>query len=51
MKSIKPGGIILFHDNHDGIITILESTITYAKNEGYSIVPINELLNIKEYED
>ncbi|MEN8225159.1 MAG: polysaccharide deacetylase family protein [Bacteroidota bacterium] len=49
MKRLKPGGIILFHDNHAGIFTILEQLIEKTQKEGYSIVSLDEILNLKTY--
>ena len=50
IKRLNPGGIILFHDNHEGIFTILEKVIKKTKNAGYTIIPLEEMLNIKTYQ-
>jgi len=47
---LKPGAIILFHDNREQITEILNEFLAYAISEGYEIVPLNELINIKAYE-
>ena len=47
---LKPGAIILFHDNREQITEILNDFLPYAMAEGYEIVPLNELLNISAYE-
>lgn len=49
-KRLSSGDIILFHDNREQIIETLKAFFTYAKTEGYKIVPLDELLNIKAYE-
>ncbi|MGL4990741.1 MAG: polysaccharide deacetylase family protein [Sarcina sp.] len=49
MKDIKPGDIILFHNN--GVYTPknLDRMIPTLKNEGYDIVTIDELLHKEEF--
>ncbi|MFA6162713.1 MAG: polysaccharide deacetylase family protein [Methylobacter sp.] len=47
---IKPGAIILFHDTSDKTIQILKQTLTFAKENGYKIVSVDQLLKIKAYE-
>ena len=49
-KGLTTGDIILFHDNREHIVDILNSFLEYAKNENYEIVALDELLNIKAYE-
>ena len=49
-KKLSTGDIILFHDNRNHIIDILKSFLEYVKKEGYEIVRLDELLNIKAYE-
>lgn len=49
-KRLSPGDIILFHDNREHIVDILTLFLEYVKNENYSIVPLDELLNINGYE-
>ncbi len=49
-KGLSTGDIILFHDNREHIVDILESFLEYAKSENYEIVTLDELLNIKAYE-
>lgn len=49
-KKLSLGDIILFHDNREQIVPILKEFLTYAKTEGYKIVPLDELLNIQAYE-
>jgi len=47
---IKPGAIILFHDTSDKTIEVLKQTLDYAKENGFKIVSIEQLLKIKAYE-
>lgn len=49
LSRLKPGRLILFHDNHAGIAAILEKVITEARSEGYEFVSPDKLLNIKAY--
>ena len=48
MKSIEPGGIILFHDIHPGAAKILPTLIKAFKSEGYRFVTISELIELKK---
>lgn len=47
---IKPGAIILFHDTSDKTIQVLKQTLNFAKENGYKIVSVEQLLKIKAYE-
>lgn len=49
-KKLVPGDIILFHDNREHIIEILPKFLDYVKSEGFEVVNIDKLLNIKAYE-
>jgi peptidoglycan/xylan/chitin deacetylase (PgdA/CDA1 family) len=49
-SQIKPGAIILFHDTSDKTIQVLEQTLNFAKENGYKIVSVEQLLKIKAYE-
>jgi peptidoglycan/xylan/chitin deacetylase (PgdA/CDA1 family) len=46
---LKPGGVILFHDNHERIIPILEEVINRTMEDGYDFVSPDVLLNLKTY--
>ena len=48
-KRLSSGDIILFHDNREHIVEILKLFLEYSKKEGYEIVRLDELLNIKAY--
>jgi peptidoglycan/xylan/chitin deacetylase (PgdA/CDA1 family) len=47
---IRPGAIILFHDTSDKTIQVLKQTLNFAKENGYKIVSVEQLLKIKAYE-
>lgn len=47
MKSVEPGGIILFHDIHPGAAKMLPTLIRAFKSEGYRFVTISELIALK----
>jgi peptidoglycan-N-acetylglucosamine deacetylase len=47
---IKPGAIILFHDTSDKTIQVLKQTLSFAKENGYKIVSVEQLLKIQAYE-
>lgn len=47
MKSIEPGGIVLFHDIHPGAAKMLPTLIKAFKSEGYRFVTISELISLK----
>lgn len=47
---IKPGAIILFHDSSDKTLQALKQTLDFAKENGYKIVNVEQLLKIKVYE-
>jgi len=49
-SQIKPGAIILFHDTSDKTIQVLKQTLNFAKENGYKITSVGQLLKIKVYE-
>jgi peptidoglycan/xylan/chitin deacetylase (PgdA/CDA1 family) len=49
-NKLSPGDIILFHDNREHIVEILKAFLEYSNDEGYEIIPVDQLLNIKAYE-
>ena len=49
VNRLKAGRVVLFHDNHERILPILQETIRQAVEEGYEIVPLDKLLDIKSY--
>ncbi len=50
LQQIKPGAIILFHDTSEKTINVLKQTINFAKQNGFKIVSLQQLLNITNYE-
>jgi len=48
-KKLNGGDIILLHDNHKGILEILDFLIPFAQESGFTFVNIDQLLNIKAY--
>lgn len=51
IKRIKPGGIVLLHDTSMETVVVLEQLLSFLEKNNYSVVPLEELLNIKAYED
>ncbi|MGR9015136.1 MAG: polysaccharide deacetylase family protein [Gammaproteobacteria bacterium] len=49
-KQIKPGAIILFHDTSDKTIQALKQTLNFAKENGYKMVSVEQLLKIEAYQ-
>jgi peptidoglycan/xylan/chitin deacetylase (PgdA/CDA1 family) len=48
---IKPGGIVLLHDVSEHSVKVLEKLLLFAAENKYHIVSLEQLLNIKAYED
>lgn len=48
-KMLQPGGIILLHDKMLATKQMLSSFIDYVKTEGYEIVPMDKILDLKPY--
>jgi peptidoglycan/xylan/chitin deacetylase (PgdA/CDA1 family) len=51
IKRIKPGGVVLLHDTSIQTVNVLEHLLSFLQKNNYSVVPLEELLNIKAYED
>jgi peptidoglycan/xylan/chitin deacetylase (PgdA/CDA1 family) len=49
MKRVKPGSIVLFHNNGKHTAEALEPIINELKRQGYEIVPISQLLIKGDY--
>lgn len=49
IQRLKPGAVILLHDNHERIVPILEGIMkkVEGEREGYKVVALDKLLNIK----
>jgi polysaccharide deacetylase family sporulation protein PdaB len=46
---IKPGSIVLFHNNGRYTADVLEPLLNYLKAEGYEVVPVGELIYKDDY--
>lgn len=44
---VKPGSVILLHDNHPKIVYILERLLQFLQENDYQVVTINQLLHEK----
>jgi len=51
IKRIKPGGIVLLHDTSIETVNVLEQLLSFLEKNNYRVVPLEELLNIKAYEN
>ncbi|MBA3704719.1 MAG: polysaccharide deacetylase family protein [Bacteroidetes bacterium] len=49
-NQVKPGAIILFHDTSEKTVEVLKQTLNFAKENGFKIVSIEELLGISVYQ-
>lgn len=50
-ENVKPGDIILFHDNRLNTIEILKNVLDFLQKNNYGMVRVDELLNIDAYEN
>ena len=48
-KNVKPGSIILFHNNSDHILDALPLVLAYLQSEGYKTVTMSELVYKDNY--
>ena len=48
-SSIKPGAVFLFHDTSKITLEVLLEFIKEVKRNGFEIVPLDKLLNLKPY--
>ena len=48
-KNVKPGSIILFHNNSDHILEALPLVLAYLQSEGYTAVGMSELVYKDNY--
>jgi peptidoglycan/xylan/chitin deacetylase (PgdA/CDA1 family) len=49
LTQVKPGAIILFHDSSDKTVQVLKQTLDFAKQNGFEMVSVAQLLNLKAY--
>lgn len=50
ISQVKPGAIILFHDTSEKTAQVLKQTLNFARENGFKIVSVEELLKINAYE-
>ncbi len=51
LPNVKPGKIILMHDNHEYSLNSLENLIKKLKDDNYKFVTVSELLEIKKLKE
>lgn len=51
IKRISPGGIVLLHDTSEHSVRVLEQLLQFLQNNHYSVITLEELLNLKAYEN
>ena len=49
-KKLKPGSIVLLHDKPNFADSLLIAILDHIKEQGYEIVGLDNLLNLKAYE-
>lgn len=49
-RNIKPGDIILFHNNADHVAEYLPQVLEKLQSQGFEIVPVGELIYYENYE-
>ncbi len=50
-KRVSPGGIVLLHDTAPHSVLVLEQFLQFLQQNNYEVVSVEELLNLKAYED
>ncbi|PXY44984.1 polysaccharide deacetylase family protein [Flavobacterium hydrophilum] len=50
-KRVSPGGIVLLHDTAPHSVLVLEQFLQFLQQNNYEVVSIEELLNLKAYEN
>lgn len=50
IRKTKPGDVVLFHDNNEKIIEIVTTYLKWLKENGFKVVSLEQLFNIKAYE-
>ncbi|KAF2339362.1 polysaccharide deacetylase family protein [Flavobacterium tistrianum] len=51
IKHISPGGIVLLHDTGEHSVLVLEQFLQFLQQNNYQVVSIEELLNLKAYQN
>lgn len=50
IKRVAPGGIVLLHDTSKYSVNVLEQLLQFLQKDNYTVVSLEQLLNIKAYE-
>ncbi len=50
-KRIQPGSILLFHDTGTNTLETVRAIILFAQENGYKIINLDQLLNVRIYEE
>ncbi|ANH84070.1 polysaccharide deacetylase [Niabella ginsenosidivorans] len=48
-RELKPGAVFLFHDTMHNTVHMLPRFLQYVKEQGYTIVPLDKLINLHPY--
>lgn len=51
IKRVSPGGIVLLHDTGSHSVLVLEQFLQFLQQNHYEVISVEELLNLKAYED
>ncbi|TDE31720.1 polysaccharide deacetylase family protein [Flavobacterium ranwuense] len=51
IKRVKPGGIVLLHDTSMHSVNVLEQFLQFLQKNNYTVVSLEQLLNIEAYEN
>lgn len=51
VKRLSPGGIVLLHDTAKHSVLVLEQFLQFLQQNNYKVISIEELLNLKAYEN
>lgn len=49
VKRVAPGGIVLLHDTSQHSVSVLEQLLQFLQKNNYTVVSLEQLLNIKAY--
>jgi peptidoglycan/xylan/chitin deacetylase (PgdA/CDA1 family) len=47
---VKPGAVILFHDTSAKTVNVFKQTLNFARENGFKIVSVEQLLTVRGYE-
>ena len=50
LSALKPGSILLLHDTSETTVSILPELLKAIRNEGFQIVRLDKMVNVKPYE-